>query len=157
MMTASFLILFISCQQKQTERFRTASKEIDLIKKGLTNYENAEWDAWAEQYADSAKIFQNSWSEFETPDQVRDRYKRLIVQLSDYTFDKDDLFMEQVIDDNGRTWVNFWCLWRGTLRVNQKVIEIPVHITFQFVNGKIKREYGYWDTAQLYEELNKLE
>ncbi|MEL4456235.1 nuclear transport factor 2 family protein [Lutimonas vermicola] len=153
------LLLFIvpSCQNKSPERFKTASAEIDLLKKGLTDYENANWEEWFKQYADSAKIFQNTWSQFESPEGVMKRHQELITKLLSYSFDKENLFFEQVIDDKGRTWVNFWGLWTGKLKANEKIIEIPVHLNFQFINGKIVKEYGYWDTIQLYEELKKAE
>jgi hypothetical protein len=154
---AGIFLSVLSCNPKPSERFTTKSAEINVLKKGLTHYENADWVSWAGQYADSAKIFQNSWSEYETPAEVKNRYVELISKLSDYSFDKEEMFMEQVIDDQGRTWVNFWGLWRGILKANNKTIEIPVHLNFQFDEGKIIREYGYWDTAQLYEELKKVE
>lgn len=153
---ASALMLLISCQNKQQERFKTASKEIDLLTKGLSDYENANWSEWSKQYADSAKIFQNTWLEGVGPETVKNRYQELISNLSDYSFDKKDITMEQIIDDRGRTWVNFWGIWKGTLKANSKEIIIPVHLTIQFKNGKVIEEYGFWDTSKLKEELNKL-
>ena len=37
-----------------------------------------------------------------------------------------------------------------------KVIEIAVHLTIQFVDGKIIEEWGFWDTSTLNEELKLL-
>lgn len=156
-LTTSVLMLLISCQNNQSQRFKTASKEIDMLTKGLSDYENANWSEWSKQYADSAKIFQNTWLEGVGPETVKNRHQELISNLSDYSFDKKDITMEQIIDDRGRTWVNFWGIWKGTLKANSKEIIIPVHLTIQFKNGKVIEEYGFWDTAKLKEELNKLE
>ncbi len=128
-----------------------------MLTKGLSDYENANWTEWSKQYADSAKIFQNTWLEGVGPETVKMRHQELISNLSDYSFDKKDITMEQIIDDRGRTWVNFWGIWKGTLKANSKEIIIPVHLTIQFKNGKVIEEYGFWDTAKLKEELNKLE
>jgi hypothetical protein len=54
-----------------------------------------------------------------------------------------------VIDDKGETWVNYWGVWKGTLAVTQETFEIPIHITFQFVDGKIVKEFGYWDNSKI--------
>ncbi len=158
MLLAGGLLMFlISCQNKQSERFKTASAEIEMLKKGLSDYENANWVEWSKQYADSAKIFQNTWLEGASPEEVKIRHKELISSLSSYSFDKKDMTMEQIIDDRGRTWVNFWGIWKGILKANSKEIIIPVHLTIQFKNGKVIEEYGFWDTAKLNEELNNLE
>jgi len=154
---ASLVMLLISCQNNQPERFKTASTEIDLLKKGLSDYENANWVEWSKQYADSAKIFQNTWLEGVSPEEVKVRHEELISNLSSYSFDKKDMTMEQIIDDRGRTWVNFWGIWKGTLKANSKEIFIPVHLTIQFKNGKVIEEFGFWDTAKLNEELKKME
>lgn len=154
---ASLVLLLISCQNNQPKRFRTASAEIDLLKKGLSDYENANWAEWSKQYADSAKIFQNTWLEGVSPEEVKVRHEELIANLSSYSFDKNDMTMEQIIDDKGRTWVNFWGIWKGTLKANSKEIFIPVHLTIQFKNGKVIEEFGFWDTAKLNEELQKVE
>ena len=64
---------------------------------------------------------------------------------------------EMVITDDGETWVNCWLGWKGTLAANNKDIYIPIHLTYQFVDGKIVREYGYWDGSQVMMELQKIE
>lgn len=157
MFLVSIFMLLISCQNKQPERFKTASTEIDLLKKGLKDYENADWEEWSKQYADSAKIFQNTWREGASVEEIKMRHKELISNLKSYSFVEKDLFMSQIIDHQGKTWVNFWGIWKGTLKANSKEIFIPVHLTIQFKDGKVIEEYGFWDTAVLKEELNKIE
>ncbi|HSQ46585.1 MAG TPA: hypothetical protein VLM44_06650, partial [Lutibacter sp.] len=64
---------------------------------------------------------------------------------------------EMATTDEGNTWVNFWGVWKGTLAANNKVIEIPVHLTAQFIDGKIVREYGYWDNAPIVLAIQEIE
>ena len=52
---------------------------------------------------------------------------------------------------------SFWGLWKGNLKDNNKGIVIPVHITYQFYKGKIVEEYGYWNTAELMNEIQAIE
>lgn len=54
-----------------------------------------------------------------------------------------------VVDDKGETWVNYWSVWKGTMAANDKTYETPIHITSQFVNGKIVKAFGYWNNAPL--------
>jgi hypothetical protein len=35
------------------------------------------------------------------------------------------------------------------MAANGKTYETPIHITSQFVNGKIVKAFGYWDNAPL--------
>lgn len=154
---ASLLIFLTACQNTQAERYKTSSVEIDLLKKGLSDYENADWEEWSMQYAESAEIFQNTWIDGASVEEVKARHKTIIAQLSSYSFSKDDRYFEQIIDDKGKTWVNFWGVWKGTLKANSKEIVIPVHLTIQFKDGKVVEEHGYWNTAKLNEELRLLE
>ena len=148
------LVLAVSgCQNKHNERYRTSSSEIDLLKKGIQAYEKADWQSWQEQYADSAKIFQNNWHGGVSPEEIQKKHIVLISKLSNYGFVKEDMVMEQIIDDQGKTWVNFWGLWRGTLKANDKTVEIPVHLSIQFSEGKIVKEFGFWNFALLKDEL----
>lgn len=154
---ASLIILLTSCHHTQSENYKTASSEIDLLKKGLKDYENADWDEWSKQYADSAKIFQNTWHEGASVEEIKMRHKELISNLESYSFVKKDQFMTQITDHKGKTWVNFWGIWKGTLKANSKEIFIPVHLTIQFKDGKVIEEFGFWNEAALNEELKKIE
>ena len=149
------LCLF-ACQTEKV-RYKTTSPEIDQLFKGIKAYENAEWEIWLNQYADDALIFQNNWHVSQSPVEVKNNHIEMIQNLSDYGFKKEDITTEQIIDDKGRTWVNFWGLWKGTLKKNQKTIEVPVHISFQFVNGRIVREYGFWNMSNYNDEISAIE
>ena len=60
-----------------------------------------------------------------------------------------------IVNDEGETWVNFWGLWEGTYKTNNKVYQIPTHITARFVNGKIVREFGYWDVSKIIKDIQQ--
>lgn len=156
MVTAFFIMT--SCEKEaETPRYTTNSAEIEKLKASIEAYENADWDNWKLHYADTAKIFQNQISQGETVDDIQEKHINLISKLSTYGFSREQMVIEQILDDEGRTWVNFWGLWRGTLEANEKTLEIPVHLTMQFVDGKVVKEWGFWNFAPLKEELNAIE
>ena len=62
-----------------------------------------------------------------------------------------------VIDDKGEKWVNFWGTWEGTIAANNQKLIIPVHLTLQFVNGKIVEEHGYYDLSEYMAVMQKIE
>ena len=70
--------------------------------------------------------------------------------------DEDQEF-EMTITDEGKTWVNAWVDWQGTMAASGKEITIPVHLTCQFMEGKIVREVGFWDPTEVVLELQKIE
>lgn len=151
------IVLMPSCINESEQRYKRASAEIDLLKNGIDYYEKADWNSWMDQYSDSAKIYQNTWYDHLSPEQAREQHELLTSKLSSYGFERKNLTMEQIIDDKGRTWVNSWGLWKGTLKSNGEVVEIPVHLTIQFVDGKVVEEWGFWDTSILNTALEESE
>jgi hypothetical protein len=64
---------------------------------------------------------------------------------------------EMVVTDDKETWVNFWGLWKGTMKSTNKEYDIPFHITTRFIDGKIVEEYGYWNNSEIVSDLQQLE
>ena len=158
LLIAFAFFIIISCEKEaEPPRYTTSSAEIEKLKASIEAYENADWDNWKLHYADTAKIFQNQISQGETVDDIQKKHMNLISKLSTYGFSREQMVIEQILDDEGRTWVNFWGLWRGTLEANSKTLEIPVHLTMQFVDGKVVKEWGFWNFAPFQEELNAIE
>ena len=151
-------ILFIACQNKP-ERFTTTSANIDVIKKLLNDYHAGDWDAWKSNYADTAKIFHNTWKTGASPDETIASLKSILANTSKYRFDEgeDEIFYEQTIDDDGKTWVNFWGNWRGTLAANGQELEIPVHLSCHMADGKIVNEYGFYDVSNFVLAIQAIE
>lgn len=152
------VILFTACQ-KQEVRYTTTSTNINVVKKLLSDYHAGDWDAWKSNYADTAKVYHNNWNTASTPAETAKSLKEILSNTSSYHFDtgEDDIFYEQTIDDNGKTWVNFWGNWRGTLAANGQELEIPVHLSCQMYNGKIVREYGFYDVSNFVLALQEIE
>lgn len=141
-------ITFASCNQQT--RYTQNSAEIDTYKKSIAAYEKQDWEALATFYADTAKILNNV-----TPKHAQTVAQNIAMNKQDSALftkwafvDKENEY-EMILTDKGETWVNFWGLWQGTLKADGKVYEIPCSITARFIDGKIVREYGYWDNSKL--------
>lgn len=140
--------LLISCENKLM--YTQQSEEVETIKSIIDNYLTGEWDAYQSHYADGAQIFFNTTEA--NPATIREttaQQKMELEGMSSYTIDREGEAVEMVVDDKGETWVNYWSVWKGTLAANGKTYETPIHITSQFVNGKIVKSFGYWDNAPL--------
>lgn len=150
------ILVFVSCQNN-SKRYTQSSPEIDIVKGVLNDYDYQKWDSLTLRYADTAKIYHNSRIDILTPKDLQEYYLKNDIDFSTRAFEDENREYEMIIDDQGKTWVNFWGLWAGHLKANNKEIIIPVHTTTQFVDGKIVREYGYWDRSELVMELQRIE
>lgn len=139
------LILFIACNNKP-QRYFEESAEIETTKAGIKAYEAQDWDTWKANFADTAKIYHNS-NKASTPAEMMVGMKQMISNFSSYGFNDKGAEYEMIIDKDGETWVNYWNTWKGKAKVTDKELMVPVHITMQFVNGKIVQEYAYYDTS----------
>lgn len=149
---ATGLLIMASCQEKQ--RYTQQSPEIDIYKKSMEAYKNMDWDNFSVHYADTAKICNNVVKEKAmTVAQALEKNKEDAANFS-YLVEKEEY--EMVVTDKGETWVNFWGLWKGTMKSTNKVYEIPFHNTARFVDGKIVEEYGYWNNSEIALDLAKM-
>lgn len=140
-----------SCYQEQ--RYTQQSPEIDTFKKVIDDYRKMNWEAMAKHYADTAKIANNVVKEKAvTVTKVIESYKN---DAKLFTWEVEDTDSEMVITDKGETWVNYWGIWKGTLKSTGKVYVTPIHITVQFKDGKIVKEDGYWDNSQVVIDMLK--
>jgi len=64
-------------------------------------------------------------------------------------FVQESIETEMVQTDEGEIWVNFWAVWEGTIASNREKLEMPVHLTAQFVKGKIVKEHAYYNTSEI--------
>lgn len=141
-------ISLISCDSKV--RYTQQSAEIETIKSIMSNYVNGEWEAYQSHYAEGAQLFFNTTEDKPaTIQQIIAQQKMEVEPLSSYTIDRENEAIEMVLEDEGETWVNYWSVWKGTMAATGKTYEIPIHITSQFVDGKIVKAYGYWDNAPI--------
>ena len=146
-------ILFTACQPQNYSR---TGPEVDLVQGLFDDYHKGDWESWMSKYADTAKIHHNlPDGQGISPGQQRDAFKESLAPLSSYKFD-DKIWFEQVVTDEGETWVNVWGEWHGVIAANNKEMIIPVHLTAQVEDGKIVKEFTYYDTSALVAELNAL-
>lgn len=147
--------LALSACQQGPVRYTQDSPEIDMVKKLISNYNNKSFDT--SMYADTSKTYYNTNKNPMSASETMDYHKQTDVNYASRGFQNDDQEYEMVVTDDGETWVNCWLQWQCTLAANNKKIEIPIHLTYQFVDGKIVREYGYWDPTAIVMELQKIE
>jgi hypothetical protein len=151
------LIGIMGCQKKEL-RYTQNSPEIELYKKAIKDYELGNWDALASAYAADAKIGSNATEKNAVSVAANIvAMKEGLTSLASYNFVAEDNEYEMVVTDKGETWVNFWGVWQGRLKANNELIETPVHLTAQFVDGKIVKEFGYWDNAPMVLAIQKLQ
>lgn len=149
-------VILITACQKEKQRYFFDSPEIETLKSAIKAYEAQDWEKWKSHFADTAKVYINSKIGI-TPTERIDSFKEMLSNFSSYGFEEKGSFSEMVIDKDDETWVNFWGNWKGTLKANNQELSIPVHLTLQFIDGKIVEEYGYYDTAPMMLVLQEIE
>ncbi|WNM18669.1 nuclear transport factor 2 family protein [Flavobacterium capsici] len=142
-------VFFIAC--KQEVRYTQNSPEIDTYKKVMEDYKTMNWEDYPKHYADTAKVLNNV-----TKDKAKTVAQAIEQSQKDaelFTWVVEDDEYEMVVTDKGETWVNYWGLWKGTMKSTGKVYQIPFHNTARFIDGKIVREYGYWDNSEIVTDM----
>lgn len=135
-----------SSKEEQEVRYSQDSEQINTLKAVLQDYEKSDWNAMRKHYADTAQIFHNSKEGMNIGESVN-RHKETLSGLSSYEFIDEEDDYEMVVTDEGHTWVNFWGDWKGTIVESNQQVIIPVHLTARFEDGKIVREYAYYDNS----------
>ncbi|MFD1613620.1 hypothetical protein [Gelatiniphilus marinus] len=139
--------LMLSCS-KEPQRYYSEAPEIESIKLRVKAYEDQDWNTWKSVFIDTAQVFHNKNTGISYLESMK-RHQEMISNFSSYGFSDDKTVLEMVIDKEGNKWVNYWSVWSGKLKANGKELVIPVHLTSQFVDGKVAKEYGYYDTASI--------
>ena len=151
------IFIFLTACQKNKIRYTQESSEIELVKATINDYDFQNWESLVSRYEDSAQVFYNSRKNILLPSDLPEYHQNNDLSFSTRAFEDEYREYEMIEDNNGNIWVNFWGLWKGNLAANNKEIVIPVHITYQFENDKIVKEYGYWNTSELTLELQKIQ
>ena len=149
------IVLFTACNSKP-ERYTQKSPEIESYKAGLKDYNDQNWESLVSRYADTANVFFNTTVPMRF-NKIPEFHQNNETAFSSRGFIEKGQQYEMVLTEEGETWVNFWGVWNGTLAANNKKMEVPVHLTAQFIDGKIVREYGYWDNAPIVMAIMELE
>ncbi len=137
----------------QEKRYTQQSPEIDSYKKVMEAYKTKNWDEMDKHYADTAKIANNVIKEKGVSVAEVIKTNKGDAALFDWVIEKEEY--EMVVTDEKETWVNFWGLWKGTLKSSGKVYQIPFHTTARFIDGKIVAEYGYWNNSEIVTDMLK--
>lgn len=152
------VVLFTACSTKEPVRYFSASPEIEITKSTLKYYTDGNWEALKLLYADTSKVLNN------VPDgkgiaidaAIKD-YQQDHELFTSISYLAEEDFFEMVVTDDGETWVNYWGLWKGTLKATGEEFQIPLHITQRFIDQKIVREHGYWNSSAIALALAKPE
>ena len=150
------LVLSTACQRSD-KRYSQNSPEIDTVKQLIANYNSKTYDTSI--YADSSKTYYNTTDDKKvlSPNETMAYHKQNDAVYSHRKFLDEDQEYEMVVTDDGETWVNCWLDWQGTMKATGKTIDIPIHLTYRFEDGKIVREVGRWDPTEVVFELQEIE
>ena len=140
------MIFLFSCEE-QKQRYFADSEETKFLTEGIAAYESGDWDKWQSHFADSAKIYVNSKDPI-TLAERRQALSEMTAAFSSYGFNKNDDYMEMVLDKEDETWVYYWGQHSGTMK-NGTQLSMPVHLAVQFNNGKITEEHIYFDGTEM--------
>ena len=152
------IVLSLTACQQQEKRYTQQSPEIETYKKVIDAYSKQDWEAMATHYSDTARIMNNVVEkEGQTLADLIATNKDDAALFSSWEYVDAESEYEMVHTDEGQTWVNFYGVWKGTLITNNKVYTIPSHITAQFIDGKIVKEFGYWDLSKIMLDMQKLQ
>ncbi|MEQ8421033.1 MAG: ester cyclase [Arenibacter algicola] len=149
------LTFITACQEKGPERYTQDSPQINTIKQLIGNYNNKTYDTSI--YADTSKTYYNAKENPLSPEEVIAYHKERDMAYAQRSFLDKDQEYEMVLTDDGETWVNCWLDWQGTLAGNGQVVNIPIHLTYRFQDGKIVREVGMWDPSAIMLALQEIE
>ncbi|MDX1327096.1 MAG: ester cyclase [Arenibacter sp.] len=147
------LLLGSSCES-QEKRYSQDSPEIDIAKSLIKNYNDKTYDISI--YADTSETRYNSTNGSLSPSEVIAYHQENDANFASRGFLDNEPEYEMIVNDDGEVWVNCWLDWKGELAANKEVITIPIHLTYQFKEGKIVREIGLWDRAPLLMALQKI-
>lgn len=148
-------VIFVTACQPNEKRYTQQSPEIEIVKKHIENYNTKNYDISI--MADTAKsFFNNSKNPILRKDLIA-YHKENDKIYSSRGFTGEDPEYEMVVTDEGKTWVNCWLDWKCVMKGNGKEIEIPIHLTYQFIDGKIVREVGMWNSTEIVLNLQEIE
>ena len=152
----SIIIVFLLASCKQgPDRWTNNSPEIDVVKALISDYEAGNWDAWKGHYADTAKLFHNS-TEPSGVEETLEGLQGYLEPTSEYGFSDKDIYYEMIIDNDNEKWVNFWGTWEGKIEALDRDLKIPVHLTAQFVEGKIVEEHAFYNLVDYMVAMNDI-
>ncbi|MGE5944640.1 MAG: hypothetical protein ACM31G_09900 [Flavobacteriales bacterium] len=147
------LILFNACQN-QPQRYFSESPEIESSKKLVNYFASHNYEGIKEIYSDSVKIYDNSVEPITLSDMITSM--KANEDMMEYMKVKDSADYEMVLTKDDETWVNCWYTVVGKFKGLTSEVIVPCHSTFQFKDGKVVKEYSYYNLLPVYQEMEKL-
>ena len=135
----------------------TESADIDVGKKIVEAYQNADWETYPKFYADDARVWRNKdWTSEEgmTLSEYLEDLKMGLSSVGEYQFTSSTWV--GVVTDEGEHWVFFWGVWEGVNTITAKNYVIPVQISMHIVNGKINRQVDFYNNAEIALDLKEV-
>lgn len=148
------LMLFNACQKKEPQRYFSDSAEIESSKKLVGYFASHDYEGIKQIYSDSVKIYDNSVDPMSLADMITSM--KANEDMMEYMKVKDSAEYEMVLTKDNETWVNCWYTVVGKFKGPSAEIVVPCHSTFQFKDGKVVKEYSYYNLLPVYQEMEKL-
>jgi hypothetical protein len=135
--------MLASCQQGP-KQYSESGPEVELARKNLETYLKQDWVGYASTFADTARIYNNSWdpARAQSVTQWVEGSKGFRVLMPDIKIGEQ--FHSYIMEDDGEQWVLSWFEWTGTT-TDGKSATIPIHISSQVAGGKIVLQELFYD------------
>jgi hypothetical protein len=150
-------LIIASCQAPVEKQYFSESADIDLGRKVMAAYLAADWDAYPEFYADTARIWRNkNWKKDDgfTSKQYVEDLKKALESVSSYKFEPQ--VWHSIIIKDGEHWVLFWGIWTGHNDATNKDYDIPVNLVMQIVDNKIVQQLEFYNAAEITIDMMEL-
>lgn len=146
------VIIIVSISSCDT-RYREQGPEIEAYKELISGMHRRDYKNHPDIYSDSAKIYLNSTVPL-TWKQSTAGLDESFNHFESYAYN-DHIEWQMVLNDMDEEWLGMWTIFRATMKNSGESIEVPVHISARFENGKIVEEACYWDNSIILEAIER--
>ncbi|CDF79150.1 hypothetical protein BN863_14380 [Formosa agariphila KMM 3901] len=117
-------------------------------------FKDSNYEGLKELYAEDAQIYENSLEPSSVDDMIKQgKEGREFIEAYDFP---NGVKCEMITNDAGEKWVNSWAVWSGNVKGSTTELKVPIISRFQFKDGKIVKEYSYWDNLQTYNAFEEV-
>lgn len=139
------VLLFAACQQAPKATVVTEGPAVENLTKVLNAWVDGDWATYRAAFADTATIVFNT-QEFDPDSLVRwQQVRRASYDKVAYSTDA----MESITYENGEVWTHFWGKLTLTIKGTGRVVDVPIHLADNVVNGKSVQQFGYYDALNI--------
>ncbi|NMM48255.1 nuclear transport factor 2-like protein [Marinigracilibium pacificum] len=152
----AFILIFISTTNCTAQSIASNSiigeTELELAKKWIKAYEDADWQNMRAVLADNSQAFNLGGNDMLNTNEHIDFWEQLRMTLNPKIIEKKWLIGEYDNDKKG-IWIYHWGKNRNS-HDNGKTVTIPYHLAILFVDQKIKEVHFYYDRLKIVESMN---